>query len=148
MDEVMTGTHEFKSGYGPPGEKFMEFRATWGPKHMHEFINPVGGKWLYNDLEGHVDIEDLCQDAPMKGSLELLYFQEGKIRYTFDFEVDGTEYHFVGEKRDIRPWNLHRTHTTCYGVLTEKLTGQVVSESITYFKLNTVPAFMASMRLG
>jgi len=148
MDEVMTGEHEFEPGHGEPGKKFMEFRVTWGPKRLGEFANPIGGKFMYNDLYGYVDIEGLCQNAPVEGSLELLYFSEGKIRYSFDFEVDGTPYHFIGEKRDIRPWNLHRTHTTCYGELIDTSTGEVVSRSVTHFRLHTAPAFMASMRLG
>lgn len=147
-DEVMTGTHQFEPEHGEAGEKFMEFRGSWGPKHLSEFINPLGGKFLYNDLHGYVDIEGLCENTPMTGSLELLYFTEAKIRYTFEFEVDGKEYLYIGEKRDIRPWNLHRTHTTCYGTLSEKLTGRVVSRSITYFRLSTAPKFMLSFRLA
>ena len=148
MDEVMTGTHQFEPGFGEPGEKFMEYRVTWGPRHVSEFANPIGGKFMYNDLRGTVTIEGLCEDAPCEGSLELLYFTEGKIRYTFVFEIDGTEYLFIGEKIDLRPWNLHRTHTTCYGTLTERETGRLVSKSITYFRLRTAPAFVASVRLG
>jgi len=148
MDEVMTGTHEFEPGFGSSGEKFMEFRVTWGPKHLTEFINPIGGMFMFNYMAGYVDIEGLCHNTPVVGTLELAYFTEAKIRYIFDFEVDGTEYHYIGEKRNIRPWNLHRTHTTCYGTLTEKMTGRLVSKSITYFRFRTAPAFMASMRLG
>jgi hypothetical protein len=148
MDEVMTGTHQFEPEFGPPGEKFMEFRATWGPKHLTEFANPFGGKFMYTDLCGYVDIEGLCANVPMSGSLELLYFTEQKLRYTFEFEVDGKEYLFVGEKRDLRPWNLHRTHATLYGTLTEKLSGRVVSRSITYFRFKTAPKFMLSFRFA
>ncbi|MDP8224130.1 MAG: hypothetical protein P9L99_12280 [Candidatus Lernaella stagnicola] len=148
MDEVMTGTHEFEPGFGEPGEKFMEFRVTWGPKHVSEFINPIGGKFMYNDLRGTVTIEGLCEDAPCDGSLELLYFTEGKIRYTFTFEIGGTEYLFIGEKVNLRPWNVHKTHTTCYGTLSERDTGRLVSKSITYFRFSTTPAFVASFRLA
>jgi len=146
VDEIMTGTHHFVGGSGPAGELPMEFRVTWGNKHFTKFINPSGNEFMVSDLEGVVDIGGLCENAPVKGKLELRYFQEGKIRYTFDFEVGGKKYNYVGEKRDIRPWNLHRTHTTCYGTLTEADTGKVVSESITYFKLNTAIPFVLSMR--
>jgi hypothetical protein len=148
MDEVMTGTHEFEPGFGERGAKFMEFRVVWGPRHVSEFANPLGGKFMYTDLSGTVTVEGLCQDAPCDGSLELLYFTEGKIRYTFAFEADGKEYLFIGEKTDIRPWNLHRTHTTCYGTLSERNSGRLVSKSVTYFRFRTVPAFVASLRLG
>jgi hypothetical protein len=148
VNETMTGTHEFEPGAGEPGQKFMEFRAIWGPKHVAEFMNPVSGKFFYNDMTGTVTIEGLCDDAPFVGSLELLYFTEAKIRYTFTFEANGTEYLYIGEKIDIRPWNLHRTHTTCFGTLSERDTGRLVSKSVLYFKLKTVPAFVASVRLG
>lgn len=148
MNEVMTGTHCFEPGFGDPGDKFIEFRVTWGPKHLGEWLNPVGGKFMYNDMEGVVTVEGLCENAPVVGSLELLYFTEAKIRYTFTFEVDGAEYLFIGEKINIRPWNLHRTHTTCYGTLSERDTGRVVSKSTTYFRMKTMPAFLASVRLA
>jgi hypothetical protein len=144
----MTGTHEFEPGFGEPGQKFMEYSGSWGPKHLGEWINPLGGKFMYNDLAGKVTIEGLCENAPMVGSLELLYFTEAKIRYTFSFEVNGTEYLYIGEKVDIRPWNLHRTHTTCYGTLSEKETGRLVSRSVVYFRFRTAPKFALSLRLG
>jgi hypothetical protein len=148
MEEIMTGTHEFEPGYGEPGQKFMEFSGTWGPKHLTEFLNPLGGKFFYTDLQGVVTVAGLCENVPMVGSLELLYFTEAKIRYTFTFEVNGVDYLYIGEKVDIRPWNLHRTHTTCYGTLSERDTGRIVSKSITYFKLSTAPKFLLSLRLA
>ena len=148
VDEVMSGTHRFAEGEGPAGEFPMEFHVTWGNKHLHRFMFPLDPDFMTSDLEGTVTVGGLCQDAPCSGKLELRYFTEGKIRYIFDFEHDGKRYHFVGEKRDIRPWNLHRTHTTCYGTLTEADTGKVVSESVTYFKLSTALPFVKSVRLG
>lgn len=148
MEEIMTGTHEFEPGQGEPGQKFMEFRGAWGPKHITEFLNPLGDKFFYNDLQGTVTIAGLCENVPMAGSLELLYFTEAKIRYTFTFEVNGLDYLYIGEKVDIRPWNLHRTHTTCYGTLSERDTGRIVSKSITYFRLASAPKFLLSLRLA
>jgi hypothetical protein len=54
----------------------------------------------------------------------------------------------VGEKVNLRPWNLHKTHTTCYGTITNLKTNQEISKSIVYFKFETVPEFMTSFRLG
>ncbi|MDP8254923.1 MAG: hypothetical protein P9M14_04180 [Candidatus Alcyoniella australis] len=148
MDEKMSGTHTFAKGAGPEGELPMHFEVTWGNKRMERFINPLGDQFMMNWLRGKVTVGGLCQDAPCEGTLELRYFQEGKIRYTFNFEANGKKYHYVGEKVDIRPWNLHRTHTTCYGKITEIGSGKVISEGIVYFKLNTMPEFMISARLG
>ena len=148
VDETMTGWHEFEPGKGPAGRQPMEFRVTWGPDHVSDFLNPFGGAFMTNDMAGHVDIGGLCHAAPVEGALALRYFSEAKIRYEFTFTVDGTTYEYVGEKIDLRPWNLHRTHTTCYGKLRDRATGELVSRSITYFRLRTAPAFVGSMRLG
>jgi hypothetical protein len=146
MDEVMSGTHKFTDGAGPAGEFPFEFRVTWGPRRLEKWLNPMDGDFMINDLEGVVTVGGLCENAPCTGKLELKYVQEAKIRYIFDFEHAGKKYHFVGEKRDLRPWNLHKTHTTCYGTLTEADTGKVISESVTYFRLNTMVPFLMSFR--
>ena len=148
MDEVMTGTHRFEPEFGDDKERFMEFRVTWGPKNMTRFANPFGGGFMKNDLAGTVTIDGLCYNAPCSGALELNYFSEARIRYTFDFEVKGVKYHFVGEKVNIKPWNLPVSHTTCFGVLKEAESGRLVSRSVTFFRLKTSLAFLASLRLA
>ncbi len=148
MDEVMTGYHEFEPGFGEPGRKPIEFRVTWGPRNISEWINPRSDRFLHQPLEGVVSIGGLCENAPCKGTLELKYFDEHKIRYTFEFAVNGTRYRYVGEKVNIRPWNLPFSHTTCFGVLTEAETGRLVSRSVTHFRLRSAPAFLASLRLA
>ena len=149
MDEIMTGTHEFVEGKGPKGIHPMEYRVTWGNKNFAKWINPFGGEFMANTLSGKVDIGGLVVDADCEGTLELLYFQEQKIRYAFEFSDDkGNRYRYVGEKRDIRPWNLHRTHTTCYGEITELETGEAISRGIVYFRVSTMIPFMLSFRLA
>ncbi|OFZ81972.1 MAG: hypothetical protein A2583_07285 [Bdellovibrionales bacterium RIFOXYD1_FULL_53_11] len=147
LDEVMTGEHEFAPGHGPDGKKFMEFRANWGTRHITKWLNPWSRDFMSNHLSGTVTIEGLCKDAPMKGKLELKYFTERKLRYTFAFDVDGKKYEYTGEKVNLWPWNLPVTHTTCYGTLRLAGTDKVVSRSITYFRFCTMPAFLLSTRL-
>jgi len=148
MDERMTGTHRFVEGAGPAGELPMHFEVTWGNKRLERWANPLGDQFMMNWLKGAVTVGGLCENAPCEGTLELRYLQEAKIRYTFNFEANGKRYHYVGEKVNIRPWNLHRTHTTCFGKITEVGTGKLISEGTLYFKLATMPQFMLSMRLG
>jgi hypothetical protein len=149
MDEVMEGTHHFVNEAGPPGEHPMSFRVTWGARNIQDFANPFDPGFMSSFLEGTVDVEGLARDAPCKGTLQLLYFTEGKIRYTFDFKDDrGRPCRYVGEKADIRPWNLYPTHTTCYGTITDADTGKEISRSIVYFRLSTTPAFLMSFRLA
>ena len=151
IDEIMTGKHEFEKGFGSSGKKFMEFRGTWGPKHISQFLNPKSNKFCMSELEGTVTIEELCADVPMKGTLTLSYFREHKLLYIFDFSVDSKKYHFVGEKVNVRLWRfweLPKTHTICYGKLTLKDTGELVSKSITHFRLRTSLRFIKSFRLA
>ena len=103
---------------------------------------------LSNFLEGTVGVGGLVEEAPCRGTLDFLYFTEGKIRYTFDFKgKQGRPYRYVGEKVDIRPWNLPRTHTTCYGTISDLDSGREISRSIVYFRMGSIPAFLQSFRL-
>lgn len=147
MREVMTGNHEFEPGHGEPGKRFMEFRVVWGADQMRPWANPLGDRFMVNDLEGTVTIEGLCQDAPCTGTLEMRYFTDGSIRYAFELTVDDTVYQYVGQKMHIRPWNLPWSHTTCFGRLIKKETGELVSVSLTHFRLRTALSFISSFRL-
>ena len=67
----------------------------------------------------------------------------------FDFKgKNGTPYRYLGEKVNIKPWNLHRTHTTCYGTITDLNSSKDISKSILYFRFRTIPAFLKSFRLA
>lgn len=147
MDETMSGEHEFVESDGKTDKAPMEFTVTWGTDNLFEWLNPFSEQFMLNTLEGTISIDGLCEDAPCTGTLALRYFDEQKIRYTLDFEVDGVEYCYIGEKRNIYPWNLHVSHTTCYGEVREKESDKLVSKSITYFRLNTVPSFLSSFQL-
>jgi hypothetical protein len=148
MEEVMSGEHRFEPGFGDPAPRPMEFRVTWGPKELKDWINWRGDKFMWQELHGTVSIDGLCDNAPCDGTLELKYFSEHILRYTFTFTAKGKEYRFVGEKVNIQPWNLPVSHTTCYGVLTEAKTGKLVSKSVTHFRLSTTPAFLGSFRFA
>jgi hypothetical protein len=148
MDEVMSGNHEFETGFGEPGTRKMEFRVTWGADNLLKYLNPREEKFMTDRLEGTISIDGLCTDAPCTGTMEIKYFSEHKIRYTIDFIVDSKEYQFIGEKVNILPWNLPVSHTTCFGVLTEKASGVLVSKSVTHFHANEAWKFLSSFRLA
>ena len=63
-----------------------------------------------------------------------------------DGQLDGARTRH--QKRNIKPWNLPVSHTTCYGELTEAKSGKLVSRSVTYFRLKTLPSFLWSFRLN
>lgn len=148
MDEVMSGEHVFEPGCGPQGRHPMSFAVTWGPDDLRTWGDPRSGEFLTQDLEGTVTVGGLCGETPCRGRLELRYFDEHALRYTFEFDAAGRRYRYVGEKVNIRPWNLPVSHTTCYGVLTEAHSGRLISRSVTHFRFRTIPAFLASLRLA
>jgi hypothetical protein len=146
IDEEMSGTHEFEAGCGPPGRHPLSFRVTWGARNVGDFLNPFDRRFGHAELEGTITVGGLCDEAPCTGSLVLDYVKNHAISYTLDFEVDGTGYRFVGEKVNIRAWNLPVSHTTCFGTLTEAGSGRLLSRSVTFFRLRTAPRFLASLR--
>ncbi|MFH1810312.1 MAG: hypothetical protein ABIJ09_16320 [Pseudomonadota bacterium] len=148
MDEVMSGEHVFEPGCGPEGRHHMHFVASWGPRDLTRFLNPFRDDFMVNELEGTVSVDFLCKNAPCRGSLALRYFADRTLRYSFDFDAQGRRHRFVGEKVNIWPWNLPYTHTTCFGTVVEVDTGKLVSRSVTHFRLHTLPAFVASLRLA
>lgn len=146
VEETMSGHHRFVDGKGPPGQHPMEFNVRWGPSSIISWINPFGDKFLRHPLSGTVTVGGLCEDEPVRGYMELRYLTEQKIRYAFNFNVDEVPYRFYGEKRNLRPYNLHRTHTTLYGSLTNLDADEVLSESTLFFYLSTLPSMLTSFR--
>lgn len=146
MHEKMTGTHDFEPGCGPEGHHFLEFEVDWGPRSLRTFLLPGPG-FMRAELKGHVTVGGLCERAPCNGIFELRYFTDRRIRYEFEFEADGEHYRYVGEKVNILPWNLPVSHTTCFGTLTKLSSRELVSRSVTFFRLATAPAFLSSLRL-
>ncbi len=145
MEEVMSGEHEFVTG--KQGKLPMEFKVVWGAESLIDWANPFEEGFMCNSLNGTVTIGGLCENIPCSGRLELKYFTEQKICYTFYFEVAGAAYEFVGEKRNIYPWNLPYSHTCCFGELRKVGSTEVISNSITHFHLDTLPAFLGSFEL-
>jgi hypothetical protein len=147
IHEVMSGTHEFVGKAGPKGEFPFSFELDWGTDNLLEFLNPFSGQSFTAKAEGVVRMGEFVDEAPCSGTLEFCYFTEAKIRYRFTFTVGGNTYEYIGEKVEIRPWNLHRTHTTCYGVVYDVKQGKEISRSITYFDVAALPAFLSSFRI-
>ena len=148
FDEEMSGEHVFEPGMGPPGHHPMKFNVRWGAKRLSRFANPFDDEYGSAYLEGTVTVGGLCEKSACTGTFLVDYVHEHRIRYTFDFLVEGKSYHYVGEKVNIQPWNLPVSHTTCYGTLTESESGRLVSRSVTFFRMLTAPSMLASFRLA
>lgn len=149
MDEVMRGTHSFEPGYGPEGVYPMEFKVTWGPKHISRWLNPLSNRFMRQGMEGDITVGELCQEAPCIGNLKLDYFGDHMIEYNLQFSADGKSYLYVGEKMNVKLWEparLLETHASCYGRLFDMDGGDLVSCSITKFNWRELPEFLASFR--
>lgn len=152
MTETMEGHHRFVRDFAPTDaqagqEHPLSFEVTWGSPGADRFFNPLSGDFCRAELEGRVTAGGLCEETPVQGSLELGYLKDATLRYAFTFSVHGRQLEYRGEKRGIRPWNLHRTHTTCYGEITELESGELLSESVVFFDLTQLPRFLASLKL-
>ncbi|MCC6748666.1 MAG: hypothetical protein IT371_13480 [Deltaproteobacteria bacterium] len=161
VSERMTGTHRtlreleplepVSPSLGRPirvgSELPFSFEVRWGHPDLVHYLNPLKGDFTKALLEGTVTAGGLCTAAPLRGTLDFRYVSEALIRYAFEFEAHGRRFRYVGEKRDLRPWNLHRTHTTCHGTIADVATGQVISDSVVYFDLKELPSLVGSFRL-
>jgi len=145
-DELMSGRHEFLEGCGPAGSHPVAFRVNWGPDRLRDWLNPRHEAFLWQELEGKVMVGGLCGWTPCTGTLHLDYFGGKRIRYDFDFEVGGRTLRFIGDKQNIRLWNLPVSHTTMAATLTERTSGRLLSTSMLRFKFRHMPSLMLSFR--
>ena len=148
MHEVMSGTHRFEPGEGPEGKLDFIFKVDWGPRRITSFLRKNSSDYLTNEMHGTVTVGGMAERIPLSGTLRLDYFGGHTIRYEFIFEHGGEAFRYVGEKVNIRWWNLPVSHTTCFGTVTRVGDGRLVSRSTTYFRLNTIPSFLSSFRLS
>lgn len=147
IDERMIGNHEFRNGAGPEGQFPFQFDVRWGVDSLADWANPSGDTFLVNRMEGTVSIGGWVEGIPCTGRLEIRYHDGQRIRYVFDFEYQGKAYQYIGEKREIYPWNLPYSHTTCFGEVREVKSGKLVSESVTHFLWSDLPEFLRSLRI-
>lgn len=152
MKEIMRGVHHFVDpALGSAEEADLYFRIKWGQKLL-PYLNPVSGTFFKANAHGVIFVEGLTEgEVDCSGTLELRYLAEQKLRYTLDFVVDGEPYRYVGEKRDVKLWEpifLIKTHTTCYGRITDS-TGRIISRSVIHFGMGpkSLLAFSTSFRV-
>ena len=146
IDEEMVGTHRFEPGFGPSGGQSFMFKVSWGTSSFRQWLL-FGDNFLTSGLIGTITARGLCADTPCAGTLALRYFSERRLRYEFTFLAKERVYRFVGEKVNIRPWNLPVSHTTCFGRITDVATGQLISTALVFFRLRDIPRFLRSFRL-
>lgn len=145
INEIMTGTHSFLGS-----EKFhpLHFHITWGTNNLGKYLSPFSEYFLYNRAKGFITVGNLVEKADCLGCLHMKYFSGRKIRYELLFrDQEQVAYRYIGEKRNLWPWNLHRTHFVCYGRIYEEQSGRAISESTVYFPFRQILDFLFSFRL-
>lgn len=147
IEEVMTGEHEFEENYGPKGRFPLEFRVVWGAENIFSYLNPAGSEFLKSKLKGNITVGGLCRNVPCEGELALKYFDDQSIRYELNFTVAGKNYQYIGVKKQIYPWNLPWSHTTCFGEIWLKEEGKRISRSMVHFPMESLRDFLGSFRL-
>ncbi len=149
LDELMAGSHRFTDGRDDHGaERPLMFSLTWGNSNLLQWLNPFSRQFLFNEARGVITVDGLATKADCQGTLHLLYFTERKIRYELFFTGDdGRPYRYLGEKINLWPWNLHKTHVTGYGTITDLTAGRDLSRSVVHFPFPPALALLPSFRL-
>jgi hypothetical protein len=147
IEESMSGYHQYTEEADRNGIHPISFTAKWGPESIPLWLNPFDKNFLRHPMHGTVTVGGLCSDIKFSGYMELRYFRETLIRYVFDFTVDQDSYHFHGEKQNLRPWNLARTHTTLRGTLSKTNSQTTVSRAKLYFHFQDLLPMLSSFRL-
>lgn len=148
IDETMRGWHELLEE--PGRRRPFVLGCTWGPDRLGEWLDPRGAGFLWQELAGTVEAEGLTAGpAPARGTLELDYLGARRIRYRVDFPGAGGEtLRFLGDKVDLRPWNLLVSHTTCTGTVSDLASGRLLSTVLLRFRLRDLPRMLLSLRSG
>lgn len=144
--ETMRGWHE---PLAHPGQRApFALTCRWGPDRLGTWLNPLGPGFLWQELSGTVTAVGLTDGpAPARGTLELDYLGARRIRYRVDFPgADGATLRFLGDKVDLRPWNLLVSHTTCTGSVIDLASGRQLSSVLVRFRLRDLPAMLLSLR--
>lgn len=150
VTETMRGLHHFVDpAWGPAVDRPIHFRIEWGAP-LRASINPLSPQFMRYGARGEFFAEGFTpHPVACEGTFALDYFDRHTITYDLSFPCEGERYRFVGEKVDVwlrRPLQLVKTHTTCYGTVTNEA-GVIVSRSVLHFPPETMRSFLLSLRL-
>jgi len=156
ISETMSGTHAFVGDYENCKINLpLYFKIDWSYKNTLECLKRlVTMKPVTFEVKGRFFAEGLCDEIDCVGGMHLDYFGNHTISYCLEmrnpsysrvssFEKINEHYFFIGDKINIKPWNLLTSHTTCYGIITNGK-GELISKCKVFFKLRTLPAMLAS----
>lgn len=148
--ETMRGQHHFVDpAYGDSTDRLIWFRLNWGAPLLSA-LNPFSPDYFENAASGSISVQGLTSSlVPCEGHLRIDYLRHQRITYELNFENKNERFCFIGEKVDVdlrRPIELIKTHTTCYGAISNA-NGKVISKSVVHFPLDTTLRFLRSLRV-
>lgn len=138
------GSIELNRGTDP-----IYFDVVWGTKSIANLLYNAyknNGNMEFC-LKGYINFGPVTygRELPCEGHLTINYLQ-GFIQYVIIFTQNGKEYRYLGEKVNIKLWNLLTSHTTCFGIVTDSC-GQLFHRSVTHFRLSSIPKFISSFKI-
>jgi hypothetical protein len=150
ITETMRGAHHFVDPTrGEAIDRPMHFVIDWGAP-IASSINPLSQRFMSYAASGVITVDGLTSgEVPCEGSLEIDYLGLRKIVYELVFQAGGQTFRYKGEKTNVdllRPLQLVKTHTTCYGSIVDE-SGHIVSKSVVHFEPETMWPFLSSFRL-
>ncbi len=150
VTETMTGLHHFVDpALGDATDRPLWFRIRWSGA-PGAVLNPRSAEFLTFDASGQILVAGLTGGpARCHGTFRIDYFGKHRITYDLAFEAEERRYRYFGEKLDVnllRPLQLIKTHTTCYGTVTRD-DGAIVSRSVTHFEPAEIVPFVTSFKL-
>ena len=148
FDETMSGTHVPVSGPQAGTALPFSFHIDCEGTGLDRYLNFFDSDFLCHKIQGTVHASGLASAAALEGDLALRYLREQKIYYSFLFDSDdGRRLSFSGEKRDIYPWNIWKSHFELFGAIREVETGDTLSTVEARFAYADLTRYMQSFRV-
>ena len=111
FQEVMSGTYQLVGQPNQHGDIRLDCKAAASSLVQHARDGLV-------ELTGTLDMENVAEDVPVSGWIEIKPVSKKTLRYEFSFTGnDGQPYRFTGQK-DVKFLDLLRTMTTLVGPVT------------------------------
>ncbi len=150
ISETMRGVHHFVDPTrGTAEDRLLYFHARWGAP-IAASLNPLSAAFMRYEAKGDIFVQDLTSAcSTCRGTIAIDYLRTFTIAYELEFEADGKVYRYAGKKTDVRltrPLQLIKTHTTCYGKITNA-TNKIISRSVVHFPPETAVDVIRSFRL-
>jgi len=151
ITETMKGLHHFVDpALGDATDRTQWFRIHWSGT-PGRVLNPLSGGFLTYDAAGEMFVDGLtAEPVPCLGSFRIDYLRKRKLTYELTFDVGDHTFRYLGEKVNVnllRPLQLVKTHTTCYGTLTRD-DGVIVSRSVLHFDPDDLLSLVTSFKLA